>query len=141
MCPKLLIIIGNNQFWILDTNFSHFSPKKAKKNVFSDPNFGPGDDKNAIETRFQAILRPQKSMGGIVIAIWEKSNFFGSIGSLKCTKNAIFLQGGQNLPPPASCRVNLDKVKIDTEWVKFDRVKICSGGVKFDSVKFLTYLK
>ena len=38
-------------------------------------------------------------MGGIVIAIWEKSNFFGSIGSLKCTKNAIFLQGGQNLPP------------------------------------------
>ena len=38
-------------------------------------------------------------MGGIVIDIWEKSNFFGSIGSLKCTKNAIFLQGGQNLPP------------------------------------------
>ena len=38
-------------------------------------------------------------MGGIVIAIWEKSNFFGPIGSLKCTKNAIFLQGGQNLPP------------------------------------------
>ena len=48
---------------------------------------------------FWAILRPRKSMGGIVIAIWEKSNFFGSIGSLKCTKNAIFLQGGQNLPP------------------------------------------
>ena len=38
-------------------------------------------------------------MGGIVIAIWEKSNFFGSNGSLKCTKNTIFLQGGQNLPP------------------------------------------
>ena len=44
-------------------------------------------------------MRPCESMGGIVIAIWEKSNFFGSIGSLKCTKNAIFLQGGQNLPP------------------------------------------
>ena len=77
MCPKLLIIIGNNQFWVLDSNTSHFSPKKAKKNAFLDPNFGPADDKNAIETRFQAILRPRKSMGGMVIAIGEKSNFFG----------------------------------------------------------------
>jgi len=54
-------------------------------------------------------------MGGIVIAIWEKSNFFGSIGSLKCTKNAIFLQGGQNLPPPASCRVKIALVKGATK--------------------------
>ena len=42
-------------------------------------------------------------MGGIVIDIWEKSNFFGSIGSQKCTKNAIFPQGGAF---KASCRVN-----------------------------------
>ena len=37
---------------------------------------------------------PQKSMGGFVIDIWEKSNFFGSIGSQKEVKNAIFLRGG-----------------------------------------------
>ena len=34
------------------------------------------------------------SMGGIVIDIWEKSNFFGSFGSQKGAKNAIFVQGG-----------------------------------------------
>ena len=38
-------------------------------------------------------------MGGIAIDIWENSNYFGSIGSQKGTKNAIFLQGGQNMPP------------------------------------------
>ena len=43
-----------------------------------------------------AILSLQMSMGGIVIDIWEKSNIFGSIGSQKDAKNAIFLQGGQN---------------------------------------------
>ena len=32
--------------------FSHFQPKKAKKYIFSDPNFGPANDKNAIETNF-----------------------------------------------------------------------------------------
>ena len=50
-------------------------------------------------------------MGGIVIDIWEKSNFFGSIGSQKCTKNAIFPQGGLLKPPPASCRV-----KQENDW-------------------------
>jgi len=59
-----------------------------------DPNFGPADNKNAIETPFFAISSPQKSMGGIVIDIWEKSNFFGSFGSQKGAKNAIFVQGG-----------------------------------------------
>jgi len=33
-------------------------------------------------------------MGGIVIDIWEKSNFFGSFGSQKGAKNATFVQGG-----------------------------------------------
>ena len=32
-------------------------------------------------------------MGGIVIDIMVKSNFFGSFGSLKGAKNAIFIQG------------------------------------------------
>ena len=95
MCPKLLIslVTISFEFWI------PILVILAQKNAFSDPKFGPANDKNAIETCFLAILIPQKSMGGMVIAIWEKSNFFGSIGSLKCTKNAIFLQGGQNLPP------------------------------------------
>ena len=33
-------------------------------------------------------------MGGIVIDIWEKSNFFGAFGSQKDAKNTIFVQGG-----------------------------------------------
>ena len=34
-------------------------------------------------------------MGGIVIDIWDKMNFFGSFGSQKGAKNAfIFVQGG-----------------------------------------------
>ena len=33
-------------------------------------------------------------MGGIVIDIWEKSNFFGSFGSQKGAKNAIFVMVG-----------------------------------------------
>ena len=33
-------------------------------------------------------------MGGIVIGIWEKSNFFGPFGSQKGAKNMIFVQGG-----------------------------------------------
>ena len=32
-------------------------------------------------------------MGGIVINIWEKSNFFGAFGSQKGAKNAIFVVG------------------------------------------------
>ena len=47
-------------------------------------------------------------MGGIVIDIWEKSNFFGSIGSQKCTKNAKFPQGG--LLKPTLTHVGLIKV-------------------------------
>ena len=31
---------------------------------------------------------------GIVIDIWEKSIFWGSVGSQKDAKNLIFLQGG-----------------------------------------------
>ena len=52
MCQKLLIIISNNLLQVMDTKCGHFSPKKAKKNAFSDPDFGPTDDKNAIETHF-----------------------------------------------------------------------------------------
>ena len=56
--------------------------------------FGPANDKNAIETPLFAIVTPLKSMGGIVINIWEKSNFFGSFGSQKGAKIVIFVQGG-----------------------------------------------
>ena len=41
-----------NLFWVLYTNFSHFSPQKSKKNTFQDSNFGIVDNKNAIETLF-----------------------------------------------------------------------------------------
>ena len=62
---------------------------------------------NAIVTLFYAILSLQKSMGGIAIDIWEKSNFLGSIGSQKGAKNEIFLKGG-HLNPSAICRENLN---------------------------------
>ena len=50
MYQKLFIIIGNNYFLVLDTYFVIFNLKKAKKTTFQVPNFGPSDDKNAIET-------------------------------------------------------------------------------------------
>ena len=37
-------------------------------------------------------------MGGIVIDIWVKSNFFGSFGSQRGPKNAIFVQGALKAP-------------------------------------------
>ena len=58
-----------------------YASKKAKKNEFHDPEIFSADDKNAIETLFLAVSSPQKGMRGIPIGFWEKSNFFGSIGS------------------------------------------------------------
>ena len=51
---------------------------KQPKNTFSYLNFGPAEDKNAIEAHFQAILRTQR--------VWEalsqiSQNFWGSFGS------------------------------------------------------------
>ena len=46
-----------------------FSPKKGQKTTFLDPILGHADNKNAIETHFFATLRPQKSMGGILIGL------------------------------------------------------------------------
>ena len=56
---------------------------KKAKNEFYDPEIVTADDKNAIETPFFPILSTQKGMTGIPIGFWEKSNFFGSIRSLK----------------------------------------------------------
>ena len=80
-----------NLFWVWDIKFSHFSPKKVK--------FWSCWQQKCYRNSFQAILSLRKSMGGIVKDIWEKSNFFGSIGSQKGAKNAIFLQGGHLKPP------------------------------------------
>ena len=52
-------------------------PKIPQKTTFQDLNFGPADEKNAIETLFWVILSLQKSKGAIVIDFWEKSNFWG----------------------------------------------------------------
>ena len=87
MCQKLLIIIGDNYFWVMDTYFRHFRPKNILQDSFLDPT----NYKNSKETFFKIILRLRKSMGGIAIDIWEKSDFFGSIGSQKGAKNKIFL--------------------------------------------------
>ena len=48
---------------------------KRPKKTLSDLNFGPADNKNAIETQ---------SMGGI--NIWDKSNFFRPFVSQKDAK-------------------------------------------------------
>ena len=34
ICRKLVIIISNNLFWVLNTNFSHLRPKKGQKTTF-----------------------------------------------------------------------------------------------------------
>ena len=39
-------------------------------------------------------------MGGIVLDIWKKSNFFLSFGSQKGAKDANFVQGGGSLTSP-----------------------------------------
>ena len=44
-------------------------------------------------------------MGGIVIDIWEKSNFFGSFGSQKGAQKRNFCSGGALKAPPYG-RVN-----------------------------------
>ena len=55
-------------------------------------------------------------MGGIVIGIWEKSNFFGPFGSQKGAKNAIFVWGGALKAPLPYGRV---KIKIDNWIISF----------------------
>ena len=45
-------------------------------------------------------------MGGIVIDIWEKSNFFSPFGSQKGVKNAIFVRGGALKAPPLMVGLN-----------------------------------
>ena len=51
------------------------------------PKFGPANDQNAIETHFQAILRPRNSMVGIVFE--KKVKFLGSFGSKKGPKTQL----------------------------------------------------
>ena len=86
MCQKLFIIVGTICFGFWISTLVILAPKKAQKNS----NFGPADNKNAIETHLQAILRPQKSMGGIIIDIWEKSFFLGHLDHYRCQKREFF---------------------------------------------------
>ena len=53
-------------------------------------------------------------MGGIVIDFWEKSNFFGSIGSQKGAKNTIFVQVPSKAPPRYG-RVKLYLICIESK--------------------------
>ena len=55
-------------------------------------------------------------MGGIVIDILEKSNFFGSFGSRKGAKKANFVQGGFKSPPNG--RVNRIRVFEGLEQIR-----------------------
>ena len=70
------------------------------------------------------ILSLRKSMGGIVIDIWEKSNFFGSIGSQKGAENVIFIRVGHLKPPPLMVGLTLHLIVLfQTGKVKI--VKLC----------------
>ena len=112
MYPKLLIIIRNNQFCVQDTTFSQFRFKKGQKTEFYDPEIVTADNKNAIETPFLVVSRPQKGMGGITIGFQEKSNFFSSISLDLGVKIAVFPQGGRLTPPPTADRVKIIRKKI-----------------------------
>ena len=88
MCQKLLIIMGT--FWI--PILVILAPKKLKT-TFQGSNFGPTDKKYAIQS-FQPILSLQKSMGGIAIYIWEKSNFWGQFDYKEVPKMQFFYRAG-----------------------------------------------
>ena len=64
MYPKLLIIIS---FIYRILSLVILASKKAKKNKIYDLEIRLANNKNAIETPFLAVLRPQKGMGGITI--------------------------------------------------------------------------
>ena len=70
-------------------------------------------------------------MEGIVIDIWEKSSFFGSIGSQKCTKNTIFPQGGLLKPPlPHVGLIETNHFNHRRYWAKILRGPNSSGPSK-----------
>ena len=80
---------------------------KSQKKFISRFKFWYCWQQKCYRNPFLGHLEPPKEYGRHChrYLVWEKSIFFGSIGSQKGAKNAIFLQGGQNLPP-AICRVN-----------------------------------
>ena len=57
-------------------------------------------------------------MGGIVIDIWEKSNFFSSFGLQKGAKKTIFVQGVGALKAPPNGRVNRIRVFEGLEQIR-----------------------
>ena len=135
MYPKLFIIIRNNQFCVQDTTFSQFRFKKGQKTEFYDPEIVTADNKNAIETPFLVVLRPQKGMGGITIGFQEKSNFFNSISLDLGVKIAVFPQGGRLTPPPTADRVNLHKKQTCGFLLEILSIQIAFGKKSVKSGK------
>ena len=78
MCQKLLIIIGNNFFWVSDIKFGPFSCKKIQKNTFQDSNFGPANNKKCYRNPFLGHF-----MNNILSLSWGGHFFLTQLENLR----------------------------------------------------------
>ena len=109
MCLKLLIIIRDNQFQVLDINFSHFSPKKAKKTHFQIRILVPPMTK-LLQKPFFGIFEPPKEYGGLRHRYLGKVKFFRVNWITKRGQKCDFHQGRAFKAPPYG-RVKADPLK------------------------------
>ena len=97
-CQKLLIITGTICFGFCIPILVILAPKKAKKTHFRIQIL-VSLTKKCYRNPYLGYLEPPKEYRRHCHRYLGKVIFFVSIGSKKGAKNAIFLQGWQNLPP------------------------------------------
>ena len=73
---------------ILISILAILAPKKAKKNTFPDPNFGPANDKNAVDPFFGLFGGPKRAWEALS-QIFGKSNFLGQFDYKKGPKCSL----------------------------------------------------
>ena len=103
MWQKLLIIISNNQFWVLDTNYSHFSPKKAKKTNFRIRILVPPTTKMLQKPLFLPFQAPKRVWEALSQIFGKSQIFSGHLDHKKVPKTRLLFGAGIKSPP--SCRV------------------------------------
>ena len=100
MWQKLLIIISNNQFWVLDTNYSHFSPKKAKKPNFWIRILVPPTTKMLQKPLFSPFQAPKRVWEALSQIFGKSQIFSGHLDHKKVPKTRFLFRGGFKSPPP-----------------------------------------
>ena len=131
MCQKLLIIISNIQFWVWDTNFSHFSPKKAKKTHFRIRIFVLPTTK-CYRNPFFGYFEPPKEYGGVRHRYLGKVKFFRVNWITKRGQKCDFWVGAFKAPLMVGLRSELIVV---THYTIIHMNKQISKSVKSFSFK------